>query len=146
MLSPRTDILTAEGLRQLADAREADAVALIEKGRWWGAFYLAGYAVECALKVCIAQQTVADEFPDKKRAQDSFTHDLAELLKLAGLADALKAETATNEPFAANWRLVLGWKETARYSTTKTEIDAKELVRAVTDPTNGVLLWIRARW
>jgi hypothetical protein len=142
----RTDVLTADLLRQLTDAREADALALLERDRWWGAYYLAGYAVECALKVCIAKQTVAEEFPDKKRAQDAFTHDLADLLNLAGLSAELKAETDSNVVFEANWRLVRGWKETARYSTKKTETDAKEFIRAVTDTTNGVLPWIRARW
>jgi hypothetical protein len=37
-------------LRQLAQDRILDAKALLAARRWSGAYYLAGYAVECALK------------------------------------------------------------------------------------------------
>jgi len=40
-------------LRQLAEDRILDAEHLLAAGRWSGAYYLAGYAVECGLKACI---------------------------------------------------------------------------------------------
>jgi hypothetical protein len=41
-----------------------------------GAYYLAGYADECALKACIAKRTERFELPDLKAAQESWGHDL----------------------------------------------------------------------
>ena len=40
--------------QRLADVRIDEAGVLLAAGRWSGAYYLAGYAVECALKACIA--------------------------------------------------------------------------------------------
>ena len=39
--------------QQLAEVRVREAEALLAVGLWDGAYYLAGYAVECALKACI---------------------------------------------------------------------------------------------
>ncbi len=40
---------------------------VVAAGMWEGTYYLAGYAVECALKACIAKQIIAEDFPDKER-------------------------------------------------------------------------------
>ena len=40
-------------LQRLAEERARDAELLLEGGQWSGAFYLAGYAVECGLKSCV---------------------------------------------------------------------------------------------
>jgi HEPN domain-containing protein len=42
-------------LQSLSNLRLADARALLSAGRFAAAYYLAGYAVECALKACIAR-------------------------------------------------------------------------------------------
>ncbi len=34
-----------------------DAEVLLDAGQWSGAYYLAGYAVECGLKACAAEMT-----------------------------------------------------------------------------------------
>lgn len=44
--------MTRTELQRLAIERLADARALLTTKRWSGAFYLAGYAVECGLKAC----------------------------------------------------------------------------------------------
>src|SRR5438045_4183805 len=63
-------------LEQLADLRLAEAVALLGLTPPMpdGAYYLAGYAVECALKACIAKLTAQHDFPDKNFAAKCFTH------------------------------------------------------------------------
>ena len=43
--------------QQLADVRINEAEALLVQGKYDGAYYLAGYAVECGLKACIAKLT-----------------------------------------------------------------------------------------
>ena len=50
-----------------------------------GCYYLAGHAVEAALKACIAKATRRYEFPDKDRANRVFTHDSVKLLREAQL-------------------------------------------------------------
>jgi len=50
-------------LHQLADDRIRDARALLAAKRWSGAYYLAGYAVECMLKTLILEAT-----PEKDHA------------------------------------------------------------------------------
>jgi HEPN domain-containing protein len=56
--------------------RAEDARILLAAGRYAAAFYMCGYAVECALKACIAKQTREYEFPDLKQVRDSYTHDV----------------------------------------------------------------------
>jgi len=74
-------------LRSLSRVRLLEARALLKAGLPDGAYYLAGYAVECALKACIAKETKRYEFPEKRRVNASHTHDLADLLKVAELQD-----------------------------------------------------------
>ena len=52
-------------LQQLSDLRIGEAKALLAQGFPEGAYYLAGYSVECALKACIARRTREHDFPDK---------------------------------------------------------------------------------
>ena len=62
--------------QELSRIRLKEAQALLEQGLWDGAYYLAGYAEECALKACIAKETQRHEFPDRKRVELSHSHDL----------------------------------------------------------------------
>jgi hypothetical protein len=139
--------LNRTDLQGLAEDRVLDAKALLDSGRWSGAYYLAGYAVECALKACIAKQTSLHDFPDKAFAQKAFTHDMLELLELAGLRLQLKLDTtpAANPQLGLNWQRVKDWNERARYEQ-QSEQQARRLYEAITDPINGVLAWIKAHW
>ena len=47
----------------LAHLRLEDAKCLLLGGRWAAFYYLAGYAVECAIKACIAKLTGMHDFP-----------------------------------------------------------------------------------
>jgi hypothetical protein len=139
--------LNRNDLQQLADDRVLDAEALLNTGRWSGAYYICGYAVECALKACIAKQTNLHDFPDKSVVEKSYSHDLIKLLDVAGLKLQLQLDTtpAANPALGVNWQLVKDWSERVRYQQ-KTEAQARRLYQAVTDPTNGVLLWIKGHW
>jgi len=57
--------MNRSSLQNLANERIKDAEALLMAGRWSGSYYLAGYAVECALKECFAKQTREYDFPQK---------------------------------------------------------------------------------
>ena len=73
-------------LQGLASVRHKEARALLRAGLSDGAYYLAGYTVECALKACIAKGTQRHEFPEKKKVQSSHSHNLRELIRVAGLS------------------------------------------------------------
>ncbi len=71
--------------QNIAKLRIKEAKVLLDNGCFEGTYYLLGYAVECALKACIAKQTKLHEFPDSKVVRESYTHDLEKLVKVAGL-------------------------------------------------------------
>ncbi len=81
--------MNREDFRKLAETRLEDAKALLQAGRFDAAYYLAGYAVECALKACVCGQTREFDFPPKE-TRDYYTHDLDKLLKTAGLREAFR--------------------------------------------------------
>jgi len=136
--------VTRQQLQRLADLRTQDAAALVKTRRLQGAYYLAGYAVECALKACIAKETKRHEFPPKaKYVQGVYTHDLESLLKHAGLEKALENDSKTNATLAANWGVVKLWREESRYVLSG--LKGKDICLALTGP-DGVLTWIKQRW
>lgn len=134
-----------QDFRELAVLRLRDAEVLFANGSWAGAYYIAGYSVECAFKACIAKRTERHEFPELRKVRSSYTHDLAELLRVANLAEHL-AEAMRREPrLASNWAFVTEWSEEARYEQ-RSEADAGALIRAIQDRQFGVLAWLRKHW
>jgi len=133
--------------QQLADLRinEAHALLTLPAPMPDGAYYLAGYAVECALKACIAKRYGAEEWPEKKFVTDCHTHDILTLVKLAGLEVARAADVATNPNFSTNWKIVKDWGEQSRYER-HSLAKVQRLYEAITHATDGVLPWVRARW
>lgn len=130
----------------IADLRIAEAQRLMQSPPMPdGAYYLAGYAIECALKACIARLTNQGDFPDKQFAQDCFTHSIERLVKLAGLKAQRDADTDANPDLEANWSVVKDWTEESRYER-NSEAGATALIEAITNAANGVLPWIKVRW
>ena len=128
--------------RDLARVRLDEAGVLLAAGHYAGAYYLAGYAVECALKACIAKQTRAGDFPDLDLARASYTHDLERLLSVAGLKDELKAALRSDSGFEIYWNVVSRWGAHSRYSLA-TEGDTRDLYAAISNRRHGVLRWLR---
>jgi HEPN domain-containing protein len=131
-------------LQELSKVRLKEAAALLKLGLPDGAYYLAGYSVECALKACIAKPTRRSEFPDKKRADSSYSHNLRELIRVAGLDEAFKGKIVDVD-FRGNWRVVQYWSEQSRYQRHSLE-SARALLMAITDKRHGVFTWIKAVW
>ena len=132
--------------QQISEIRRRDAATLLKAQQYSGAYYLTGYAVECALKACVAKQIRRYDFPDRKLANEVFTHDLEKLMSLAGLAPELKKEMETNKPLELNWAVVKDWSESSRYEIGITEAQARDLYSACTARRDGMLNWIRRRW
>ncbi len=110
-----------------------------------GAYYLVGYAVECAFKACIAKSTKQDDFPVKAQVIASHTYDVAQLVRVAGLLADLQTESNKDPLFSGYWGVVSQWNEESRY-TQWTESDAMQLVQAVSDADHGVMRWLRTKW
>ena len=131
-------------LQQLAETRLRESKVLLDAGEWSGSYYLCGYGVECALKAVVAAQVNQGDFPDKKLAEAVYTHDLVKLRGLAGLGeDVPHGQLGPSQN--VNWLVAKDWRETSRYET-KSETEARSLYEAVSDPTEGVLPWLRTRW
>jgi HEPN domain-containing protein len=130
----------------LATQRVREAKVLLDNQCFPGAYYLLGYAVECALKACIARQTNRFDFPDRKTVNDSYTHDLEKLLSVSGLKVEHDNEVKSNPQFADNWAITKDWSEEARYSVDISRAEAENLYYAVTARGNGVLAWLKKWW
>lgn len=123
-----------------------EANALIKAGFHSGAYYLAGYSVECALKACIARQTQRYDFPDKKLVAKAWTHDLGKLLDLAGLTRDFEKEIVEQPRLGLNWAVVKNWKVEHRYSHDTAKGELKAIYYACVSRKYGVLTWITKRW
>ena len=137
--------MNRDDLQRLAGTRLREAKALFKAGEYSGAYYLAGYAVECALKACFAKAVKRYDFPEKGRADKVFTHDLQTLLKHADLNAELEAERKANPRFSTYWAEVAEWSEASRYSLW-TKDQAESLLDAILRRKDGVMPWIKQRW
>ena len=133
-------------LQALSRERLQDAKVLLASGQHVGAYYLAGYAIECALKACIARKTCRFDFPDRRTVADSHTHDLQKLVELAGLKPQLDATSSVDKAFKSNWSLITRWKVEDRYKLGILPDDAEQLYRAISARKSGMMAWIRRHW
>jgi HEPN domain-containing protein len=144
-----TPAVTRADFQQLADIRLQEAKILLDAGMWDGSYYLAGYAVEVALKACIIKMVMATSasflFQDRKFVEKCWTHDIEKLLELAGLKPAWTAATTGNPILWSNWAIANVWEEEKRYHRI-TEAEARGLYDAVSDAMHGVLPWIKTQW
>ena len=131
-------------LQFLAQSKADDAALLFAHARYANAYYLAGYAIEIALKACIANQFQQHVMPDKDMLRDLFVHDLNKLVTLAGLRGALSDKRRLDE-FDANWTILEAWRPESRYEIVQ-EAQSRAMIEAVTNEENGVLTWIKANW
>lgn len=137
-------------LQHLTRERLRDAEIFLASGQWAGAYHMAGYALECALKSCILK--LVDDtgiiFTDKKyldKLAKCWTHDLVQLIDVAELTEEFGKARGSNPQLDAYWLTVQGWKEVSRYER-KTEAEARKLFEAITNDPDGVLPWIQTRW
>ena len=137
--------MTRVFFHKVSALRVREAGVLIAVGYYPGAYYLIGYSVECALKACVAKQVKQFDFPDRKLANEAFTHDLEKLIRVAGLAPEFDRDRKANPDLELNWATVKDWSEAVRYEVAITEPQARDLYAACTGR-NGVLPWVKRRW
>jgi hypothetical protein len=106
-------VLTISDLEAISAARLQDAHVLNAARRFDGAYYLAGYSVELALKARICKSLNWADFPVTNKEFERFrsfkVHDLEVLLKLSGLESVIKDKQL------AEWGVVKAWQPEVRY-------------------------------
>ncbi len=133
--------------QRIATLRIKEAKTLLDNNCFEGAYYLSDYAVECALKACIAKQSKRYDFPPKEKViREYYSHSLQNLIRHAGLTTNLDDEINSNSSFALNWAVVKDWSEESRYQTFFAYQSARDIYSAVANRKNGVLPWLRKRW
>ena len=138
--------LNREILRSLANARIEEARILLDNGQWTGSYYMAGLAVECALKSCLAAAVKEYDFPDKEFVNAMYVHNLERLLRLnGGLWNNLQTDMNADRELGINWNTVKDWDDSKRYSIVE-ELEARELYDATTEMQSGVMVWIKGKW
>jgi HEPN domain-containing protein len=135
-------VMMREEFQQLAELRAEEAAILATNGKEQGAYYLAGLAVECALKACIAKRTRQHQYPPKNTVP-YYGHRLDVLLELAELQDHIDKESKGNPAFKQNWGVVREWNVDARYEIMG--LLGTEMVTAV-NSADGVLQWLKRHW
>lgn len=133
-------------LEKLVDIRVSESQVLLESENYQGAYYLAGYALECAIKACISKQVRQYDFPNKELAQKSDQHKLTDLLGVAGLKQKLKQKEQADLDFKLNWAVAKDWTVESRYECVIESSKAYDLFQAVTDENSGVLAWLKTFW
>ena len=140
--------MTKQDWRDLAEARLIDAGILLQNQRWSAVYYLAGYAVECGLKACVVdfvEKNPGIIYEERGFSSACWTHNLVELIGVAGLAGICDADGIANPAFGQNWAVAIEWNETSRYVLVP-EHHARELFHAISHPQDGVMKWIRDHW
>jgi hypothetical protein len=132
--------------QQLAELRLREAEVLLGQGFFDGAYYLLGYVVEYAFKVCIAKQTKEHDFPpDRKAVEAIYKHSPIDLLKASSLEGQLEEARLANVALDANWKVVRVWSEQSRYQQGKSEKEVQDFFSAIVGD-EGVLPWLKKYW
>jgi len=138
--------LNRNTLQTSAASRLEEGRILLENGQWTGSYYLTGFAVECALKACMARAVKEYDYPDKKFVNDMYQHKLQKLVGLdVALWVTLQADMKSDPNLEINWNIVKDWDDEKRYDIVQ-EQEAKALYDASADAGSGVMQWIRGKW
>jgi hypothetical protein len=128
-------MISKKTLKELIDQKLKDADVLVANRRYATAIYIAGYALELALKLKICKIfKFAQGFPENKiefdvyqnsvksqllladtitQIKDIRNHDLNKLLFYSGVEYKIKLH------YLNNWNLVVGWNPEMRYKVQK---------------------------
>lgn len=76
----------------------------------------AGCAIECALKARIMRHERLNQWPSRDRRRELYTHDLAFLMKSAGLEPQMLIEVVSATNIGVAWSIAKEWSVDARYA------------------------------
>jgi hypothetical protein len=137
--------ISRSDLQALAVSRLDDATLLLRRRRDSGAYYLAGYAVELALKAVIALRIERHVLPEPGFLREVYHHDLDRLVGVANLRVELDSARRASARFNTNWTVVKEWSVESRYEI----IDRRRsmaIVKALGESSAGILPWLQRYW
>lgn len=106
-------MISRTDLQKMARAKLEDAETLLQAGRYDGAVYICGYAIELALKARICLVLNWNDYPatnaEFRQYQSFKTHDLKILLRLSG------TEAIMTSKYRGEWSTVSVWTPELRY-------------------------------
>lgn len=121
-------MISPNDLKGIARARLKDSQVLYRNGRYDGAVYLCGYAIEVALKARICRTLKWTDFPpnDSKDYQNFKVHNLSVLLKFTGIEISIKTKSLSE------WSVVEKWRSESRYNPvgTATPTEAQDMIES----------------
>ena len=138
-------MMTKSALEKLSKIRLTEAKILFESKNYSGSYYLAGYSIELAIKVCISKLIIGNTIPDKAFLNEIYQHKLTDLIKVAGLENQFKDDCKVDSELAARWAIITKWSENTRYEFTD-EYSSASLLDAIENKKHGVFLWITKHW
>lgn len=128
-------LVKATVFRAASIERWTDARCLHEGGRFQGAIYLCGYALECELKYCVCRTRKIERMEEGEARR--FGHHLTELLDAAGMAQVLSRQ---RELFLAFQRINARWSTQIRYSGgASSKVESERFLR----DSEWLLAWLR---
>jgi HEPN domain-containing protein len=138
--------LEATALERGATEKLAAARVLLHAGYPSDAYYLAGYAIEFALKSIIARRFRAATIPDLKLVRQIYSHDLDALARQAGVLGALEIAAESDRALRDAWTIARTWNVDVRYGHTDFAT-ASEYIEAIGggDDQQGLLGWLRSK-
>jgi hypothetical protein len=129
--------MTVGELDTLALERLDDAKALAGAGRFAGAHYICGYAIELKIKARICRMQAWSTYPPASAGADLSralkTHKLGVLLLLSGM------ETTMLTTLYPQWSVVLQWDPEQRYEAAPVAAQDAQTMIAATDTLMAVL-------
>jgi hypothetical protein len=140
--------LTRKDYQTLALKRLADAEALFRAKRFDASYYIAGYAIECAFKACIAKRMKRYDFPDRD-SNKVYTHNLKVLLAESGISGHFRQELANDPELHVKWEVTKDWSERSRYEELGKKLGrqrSEALLTAISDRNHGILQCLRKYW
>ena len=137
--------LPRKQLQALARLRLREAEALYSARLFDGSVYVAGYAVELALKARICRLLDLANYP-LELGQAFRVHNLEQLKALAGLTSQI--DPIKNKDLFDNWSRAVDWDPEQRYHAPGryNAVTAKVILDSIRAKPNGVLTWLSKRW
>lgn len=123
-------MISKDELKSIARERLEDSEVLFGEGRYSGAMYLCGYAVELALKTRICETLKWPGYPSSRSEFNNYksfkTHSLDVLLNLSGVEEEIKTK------FLTEWSSVAAWDPEVRYKPigSAKETDVKLMIES----------------
>ena len=102
-------------------------------------YFHAGLAVECALKAYIMRVERLNSWPSRQHRPELYTHDLRQLLTIAGI------RVLHSDPQAPCWHVVLQWDRSQNYSPRPMPRKVAKSLYEAAFSADGVVTWIRQK-